>query len=272
MEDLSLKMLLCCIQRHLSKGYQIDERQVRRDANLEHTMNANMGVTKMSFIILNSSFFLLFCEFLLSSNGHFGGNINLQPKQLINAENMGQTFRGNRSSNNFKLLITDGDYLLVGARNAVYNLSMKSLTIEKILEWSSTPMDVDMCSKKSKSEEDCNNYIRVLVKQNDGKILVCGTNAFSPLCRQYAINEDSTYQVKREFSGNAISPYDPNHNSTWVYVFETDELYTGSVSDFTGTDSLIYRKPLDGQGTTTNEMRTLRNDLKCLNGQLSIDT
>ncbi|VDN42002.1 unnamed protein product [Gongylonema pulchrum] len=30
----------------------------------------------------------------------------------------------------------------------------------------------------------------------------------------------------------AISPYDPRHNSTAVYIAETNEIYTGTVSDF----------------------------------------
>lgn len=71
--------------------------------------------------------------------------------------------------------------------------------------------------------------------------------------------------MKKEFSGFAISPYDPHHNSTAVFSADTNELYTGTVSDFTATDPLIYRKPLSGDSP---ELRTARNDLKVLNGML----
>lgn len=85
-----------------------------------------------------------------------------------------------------------------------------------------------------------------------------------------------------EKSGQAICPYDPRHNSTFIYVgellsnefvilylrsincvvygidrvpntsrlflirkFDLDnELYAGTVADFAGTDPIIYREPL----------------------------
>lgn len=63
-------------------------------------------------------------------------------------------------------------------------------------------------------------------------------------------------EVRKEFSGKGLSPYDPNHNSTAVYA--DGELYAGTVSDFSGVDPLIYRDPL----------RTEQYDLKHLNGNL----
>lgn len=70
--------------------------------------------------------------------------------------------------------------------------------------------------------------------------------------------------MQREFSGFAISPYDPRHNSTALYLASTDVLYSGTVSDFNAADPLIYRKPLSGD---TAELRTQRNNLKYLNGK-----
>lgn len=37
-------------------------------------------------------------------------------------------------------------------------------------------------------QDDCQNYIRVLAHVKDGEMLVCGTNAFNPLCRRYGRN------------------------------------------------------------------------------------
>lgn len=216
----------------------------------------------MDFLLIIST---IFCVVNFGSSF----NINPQPKMVINAENMGHIFRSlNRSSGagiggeNFKVLVRDGNYLLIGARDAVYNLSIDTFTVQQTIEWPSTEADIAMCLRKSKSDEDCRNYITVVVKQNEGKLLICGTNAYKPTCRQYILNEDSTYQVQREFSGYAITPHDPHHNATVHYEPDTNELYAGSVSDFAGSDHLVYRKPLNG---ATNEMRTLRNDLKCLN-------
>lgn len=35
-------------------------------------------------------------------------------------------------------------------------------------------------------QDECQNYIRVLAKEGEGQFLVCGTNAYKPLCRLYA--------------------------------------------------------------------------------------
>lgn len=37
-------------------------------------------------------------------------------------------------------------------------------------------------------QDDCQNYIRVLAHTKEGEMLVCGTNAFNPLCRRYGRN------------------------------------------------------------------------------------
>ena len=67
------------------------------------------------------------------------------------------------------------------------------------------------------SQDDCQNYIRVLAKTEDGRLLVCGTNAFNPRCRFYSHNETHT-NVDKEFSGKGFCPYDPRHNSTALYT------------------------------------------------------
>ncbi|XP_059352587.1 semaphorin-1A-like isoform X3 [Daphnia carinata] len=120
------------------------------------------------------------------------------------------------------------------------------------VEWYPASTHREMCLVKGKSEDDCQNYIRVLARINDEEMLVCGTNAYNPLCRRYGRNA-SGVEVLREFSGKGLSPYDPNHNST--AVFSDGELYAGTVSDFSGLDPLIYKDPL----------RTEQYDFKHLN-------
>ena len=62
---------------------------------------------------------------------------------------------------------------------------------------------------------DCQNYIRVLeqIDDNTRQLLVCGTNAYNPMCRHYMNS-----QVSKEFSGRGVCPYDPRHNSTAIYA------------------------------------------------------
>lgn len=52
-----------------------------------------------------------------------------------------------------------------------------------------------------------------------GRLFVCGTNSFRPLCHLYNINS-SNYTLETEKPGQALCPYDPKHNSTSVFVGE----------------------------------------------------
>ncbi|KAE8746551.1 hypothetical protein FOCC_FOCC006785, partial [Frankliniella occidentalis] len=131
--------------------------------------------------------------------------------------------------------------MLVGGRNLVYNLSLTDLSENQRLVWFSKPDDIEMCIVKGKDEESCQNYIRILTRTAPGRLLLCGTNSFKPLCREYTV-KTGTYTMEKEKLGVALCPYDPQHNSTAVYV--DGELFTGTVSDFSGLDPIIYREPL----------------------------
>ncbi|XP_040572202.1 semaphorin-1A isoform X2 [Lepeophtheirus salmonis] len=164
-------------------------------------------------------------------------------------------FLGNQTHKDyFKLLRRDGNSLLIGARNVIYNVSLPDLVenIEQRITWTPSKKDVDICLVKGRSEDDCQNYIRVLARTKEDQLLVCGTNAFKPKYRIYTKN-GSSYHVSEEFSGSGICPYDPRHNSTAIY--SDGEIYSGTVADFSGRDSIIYR----------DRVRTVQSNLKQLN-------
>lgn len=49
---------------------------------------------------------------------------------------------------------------------------------------------------------ECHNYIRVMVRQSNGRSLICGTHAYSPKCREYAYSDDDRMlQQRRQFDG-----------------------------------------------------------------------
>lgn len=166
-----------------------------------------------------------------------------------------QIFPGNSSEvDYFRLLQRDGDSLLIGARNIVYNISIHNLqeNFSQRIVWYSRTQDSDVCFNKGKSVDECQNYIRVLAKEGEGQFLVCGTNAYKPRCRHYAQQNDGSFNFT-ETTGAGMCPYDPRHNSTYVYV--DNQLYSGTVADFQGTIPLIFRDPL----------KTDHNDYKQLN-------
>jgi len=168
-----------------------------------------------------------------------------------------QTFLGNQThSDHFKLLRQDGSSLLIGARNVVYNISLNGLqeNHQQRITWNSRHRDTELCLVKGKSEDDCNNYIRVLAKQSNDALLVCGTNSYNPRCRSYKKNREDVFEVVREYSGKGYCPFDPRHNST--SLFTGGKLYSGTVSDFSGSDALIIK----------DQVRTEQYNLKHLNG------
>ncbi|KAH1007286.1 hypothetical protein HUJ04_004543 [Dendroctonus ponderosae] len=126
-------------------------------------------------------------------------------------------------------------------KNVVYNLTFSELGEQQRLIWYSNEHDAKMCVMKGKDEENCQNYIRVMAKTAQSRLLLCGTNAFKPICREYNVLSRN-YTFEKEKAGQALCPYDPRHNSTAIYV--DGDLYTGTVADFSGMDPIIYREPL----------------------------
>lgn len=102
-----------------------------------------------------------------------------------------QTFLGNQKTHNdhFKLRdLVDGTSLPIGARNAWRwaviggYLAGSSIVKHRSQVW---------------AEDECNNYSRVLSRQEGDRLLVCGTNSCDPRCPTHVINEAVWYQVAR---------------------------------------------------------------------------
>uniref|UniRef100_A0A914DXR7 Sema domain-containing protein n=1 Tax=Acrobeloides nanus TaxID=290746 RepID=A0A914DXR7_9BILA len=169
----------------------------------------------------------------------------------------------------FRLLEVDGKFLIVGAANKFFNLTidgLKNISVE--YDWPPGLNELKDCGMKtSDEEEDCKNYIRVLTRDDrNGNLLVCGTNAFKPLCRvlkrkSEKFDKTDPYETVLEFSGTGLSPLDPKHNST--FYREDDFLYAATVADFSGTDSLVFRRNISR--IEDKGIRTIRDDIKFLN-------
>uniref|UniRef100_A0A182WKW9 Sema domain-containing protein n=1 Tax=Anopheles minimus TaxID=112268 RepID=A0A182WKW9_9DIPT len=154
------------------------------------------------------------------------------------------SFFGN-SSDNFKLLDQNENTLLIGAKNAVYNITIDHL-VElpgQRINWPSSDAHRELCTLKGKHDQDCQNYIRVYARVNPNRIMICGTNSYKPLCRYYSVlpGNGSLVYDNNELEAQGRCPYNPQHNSTYVYT--DGQLYSATVADFSGADALIYREP-----------------------------
>lgn len=116
-------------------------------------------------------------------------------------------------------------------RNTVYNVSASTLQVRRRIEWNSSESDIKMCRLKGKDEAACHNYIRVIAKKAHDRVLICGTNAYKPKCRDYVLmptgdndHRDSEFSLTEEKAGEGLCPYDPNHNSTFTFAGKLFEL------------------------------------------------
>ncbi|CDW54607.1 Sema and PSI domain containing protein [Trichuris trichiura] len=146
--------------------------------------------------------------------------------------------------------------------NVLYNISAEDFSVKQIVKWMPTKADIEDCLMKGKQEADCQNYIRLYAKSIDGSSLICGTNAFKPLCRLYRF-ENGKDKVLKEYFAAGILPYDSHQNSSFFYSAETHELFSATTADFGGSDPLIYKTDLTK--TDTMGLRTDRYNKNLLN-------
>ncbi|XP_063753613.1 semaphorin-6A isoform X2 [Eleginops maclovinus] len=150
--------------------------------------------------------------------------------------------------------------LYIAARDHIYTVDTDTANSDEIffskkMTWKSRQADVDTCRMKGKHKDECHNFIKVLLQQNEDTLFVCGTNAFNPSCRTYKL--DTLEALGEEISGMARCPYDAKHAN--VALFADGRLYSATVTDFLAIDSVIYRSLGDSP-----TLRTVKHDSKWL--------
>ncbi|KAF4072215.1 hypothetical protein AMELA_G00260600 [Ameiurus melas] len=159
-----------------------------------------------------------------------------------------------------QLIVITNRTLYIAARDHIYTVDIDTANTEEIffnkkLTWKSRQPDVDTCRMKGKHKDECHNFIKVLLQQNDDTLFVCGTNAFNPSCRTY--KTDTLDALGEEISGMARCPYDAKHAN--VALFADGKLYSATVTDFLAIDAVIYRSLGDSP-----TLRTVKHDSKWL--------
>ncbi|XP_062854905.1 semaphorin-6B [Trichomycterus rosablanca] len=147
--------------------------------------------------------------------------------------------------------------LYIGTRDDLFRVELDSVVGDEMFyskkrTWESNKNDIKICRMKGKREDECHNYIKVLLSRNGG-LFICGTNAFNPLCSSYT--SDTLEMVGETISGMARCPYDPKHAN--VALFAGGSLFTATVTDFLAIDAVIYRSVGEGPA-----LRTIKHDSK----------
>uniref|UniRef100_A0A8P4GT73 Sema domain-containing protein n=1 Tax=Dicentrarchus labrax TaxID=13489 RepID=A0A8P4GT73_DICLA len=117
-------------------------------------------------------------------------------------------------------------------------------------------MRVSICWCVSVFQDECYNYVKVLVPRNDETLFACGTNAFNPTCRNYKMT--SLEQVGEEVVGQARCPFESGQSN--VGLFAGGDFYSATMTDFLASDAVIYRSLGDGRPV----LRTVKYDSKWL--------
>uniref|UniRef100_H2MP97 Semaphorin-6B n=2 Tax=Oryzias latipes TaxID=8090 RepID=H2MP97_ORYLA len=147
--------------------------------------------------------------------------------------------------------------LYIGARDDLFRVELDTVVEEEMFyskkrTWESNKNDIKICRMKGKHEDECRNFMKVLLRREEG-LFICGTNAFNPLCANYTA--DTLEMVGDSLSGMARCPYDPKHAN--VALFAEGSLFTATVTDFLAIDAVIYRSLGDSPA-----LRTVKHDSK----------
>ncbi|KAF5897301.1 semaphorin-4E-like isoform X1, partial [Clarias magur] len=139
------------------------------------------------------------------------------------------------------LLREDMGVLILGARETIFALDLNNITHKKaMVKWEVISDMQDTCSKKGKKKEtECQNYIRILHKMPDGRMYVCGTNAFNPTCDYMSYTDGNLVLENNQHEGKGRCPFDPFQRSTSEFV--DGELYSATSGNFLGSDPVMMR-------------------------------
>nr|XP_039256149.1 semaphorin-1A-like [Styela clava] len=142
--------------------------------------------------------------------------------------------------------------------------SDKKVLPANIFTWKSDEGAKGLCQMKGQSEENCDNYIRVLqpMDENGNKLLVCATNSFDPLCKYITATskhgEIELIADEESFSGTEKCAFGPHQ--TGVSLYSGESLYSATVSEFSGRSYAISRSL-----GNSKQLRTPKFDSKFLN-------
>uniref|UniRef100_A0A674IJ65 Semaphorin 6C n=1 Tax=Terrapene triunguis TaxID=2587831 RepID=A0A674IJ65_9SAUR len=102
------------------------------------------------------------------------------------------------------------------------------LDFQRMLRLNQTLFIAARCALRAQSEppliwimanppqDECYNYIKVLVPKNDRTLFACGTNSFNPMCRTYQIS--SLEQEGEELNGQARCPFDAKQTNVALFA------------------------------------------------------
>ncbi|KAJ8011659.1 hypothetical protein DPEC_G00060550 [Dallia pectoralis] len=150
------------------------------------------------------------------------------------------------------LLREDLGLMVLGARENIYALDINNIS-NKIssVSWKVTPKQKVDCTNKGKDPIQCQNYIVILHTMKDGRMYVCGTNAFQPGCDYMSYTGGQLKLENKLEDGKGKCPFDPFQRYSSIMI--DDELYSATSINFLGSEPAVTR---------TSSSSSIRTDFK----------
>uniref|UniRef100_A0A672FD16 Sema domain-containing protein n=1 Tax=Salarias fasciatus TaxID=181472 RepID=A0A672FD16_SALFA len=137
----------------------------------------------------------------------------------------------------------DIDRLILGAGEQIVTLSSKNVTKKTgQVSWESSSKAKSFCQTKGKSREKCKNFIRATYTLKSGKMLVCGTNAFSPSCDYMTVTDETISLDGNQMSVKGTIPFDPSDR--FASLMNDDTLFSATSANFLGTEMTEMKQSL----------------------------
>lgn len=126
----------------------------------------------------------------------------------------------------------------------MYNISLRNLLENQSQRfvWKSSMAHRELCALKGKQETDCQNYIRVFSRVDDHKVLVCGTNSYKPMCRQYKIGNGSPTTTPTAHDNETTEPE--------TILIVTNDTIADPVSSTTESENLVKSEIVPEESTS----------------------
>ncbi|XP_039606561.1 sema domain, transmembrane domain (TM), and cytoplasmic domain, (semaphorin) 6E isoform X2 [Polypterus senegalus] len=234
---------------------------------MPHSLAPIMGTPEMTGWHRPTVVLALCCTMLLVSGTPFPKD--LEPINTVGGQVsfLHPVFQGLNPDNDtlqlgldFQRMIRIHHMLYIAARDHVFAINLSTsadeITPQYKLTWKTKPQDMEKCALRGKNNDECYNYIKVLVSRNDQTLFACGTNAFNPTCRNYKM--ETLEQDGEELLGQARCPFESKQSN--VALFADGNLYSATMADFLASDAVIYRS----LGERSPVLRTVKYDSKWL--------
>ncbi|CAL2029404.1 unnamed protein product [Caenorhabditis brenneri] len=129
------------------------------------------------------------------------------------------------------------DYILLGGRNRVYNVSIKSMSEISRYEWMSSDDARNNCAAISQNPSSCDNYIRTYFELTNDTFILCGTHGLQPTCAEF---KKGNTKPLRLISAVGMSPIDAD--STAPFIRSNENIITVNVAELSSSEPLLIRR------------------------------